>query len=247
MANSTEFWQVMQALQLNDLQNLTEENNRLLAGIEKKFDGLLAESQREVFVANVFFAAEKILKMLTAVSNVNDRLFLLSQVGYLYTNDLPIAQRKTSNIQTKRDIDKILADFETLSKDIPQEKLDGFIIKHKDWKNARTKTSSNYQKLKFARRETPFRFTWKTAIIGFLVVYILVRFLSFWLSLGLFVAGYFLMHWYKRRKKDQLADVLQSEHWKLEAKENSLFSKLGSKKAVMETLPEIQEVLRQLI
>lgn len=251
MSNRSDFIQFVQVMQLDELKGLSEENNRLLTGISKKFETLLADSQREVFVANVFFAAEKILEILKGVANENDRLFLISQVGYLFTKDLSIAQQKTANIQTKRDIDGLQEKFMDLSTEISDLNLKRFNVKYKSWLAARDKVDN----LRGIINNLVGEPEWGISLwLGFFFVFT-----------GIYVSGWFLMddwkylpillgigfyYWWKNKKRKERSARLVELRKELKIRQTDVsnyYNALGSAGIFSKELIAIRSILSKII
>lgn len=251
MADSNTTLQNFQIMHLSLLHDLGVETNQILYEIESKLDSFLEKDQREVLVANVLFASEKVFSIMEQITNPRERLFLLSQTGYLFVKDLPLAQRKTANIAIKRDIDSLIMRFNAYAAEITKEEVAGFEPLRRTWQIQAANLEAARNQLLHIKMEERHKF-WKYLPVLFFVWVLLFKhnnWSSFWwytalLSAVIFALGHpkYFVYAKARRvaaSRKMIASIARDERNALKA--------IRFQPETGEKLDQIKEVLKNIL
>jgi hypothetical protein len=144
--NRPHFMDYATAFQLLHLQDEAEHQTKLLRLLENRLANQADQLAKENEIANFLFVCEKIFEDLAQLEPSPETVKLILDFDTLYTEALKSSRRETSNIEVKRDLDKLLRNFSKLKEILSESRFQDIRRLHKlqtekiaDWGNLQDK------------------------------------------------------------------------------------------------------------
>lgn len=154
---SPNFLDYYNTIQLWDLQNEIASQTGLLEAIEERLYAAESQQAKERFVANLFFASEKIFNDLKLQPESNETAALCLEFDHLFIVELPMALSNTSSVPLKRDIDQLEKAFKSFSAFAKTAKYRNVHDAIQKIKRIRSKTKDLYSDIESIKRQQYYR------------------------------------------------------------------------------------------